>query len=164
MSGFLDTYGAGDERRARNIKLIVVSAVVLAILGGIFYFLFRNYPEEQQAKRFFRLLAAQNYQAAYNMWATTDSDRRDYPMAAFMRDWGPPATNVRDFDILDAESCGNVVIVDTDLGSAGDKKVWISRKNLALSFPPYEQGCLRQNRIYNLYRVLKYKLHGRTYQ
>jgi len=42
MAGFLDEYGAGDERRARIIKLILVSVVVAAVLSGLLYFLFRN--------------------------------------------------------------------------------------------------------------------------
>ena len=162
MAGFLDSYGAGDERRARNIKLIVVSAIGLAVLGVLGYFFFHNYPQEQQVKRFFQRLESHDYEAAYNMWVTSESDRHDYPMTTFMRDWGPPVDASR-FNILDAESCGNVVIVDTEVGSSGEKKLWVSRRNLQLSFPPYDQ-CLQQNRIYNLYRNVKYKLHGRTYK
>ena len=30
MAGYLDQYGAGDERRARKIKIAVVSVVVVA--------------------------------------------------------------------------------------------------------------------------------------
>jgi hypothetical protein len=163
MAGYLDEYGAGDERRARIIKTIVVSVVGLAILCGLFYFFFRNYRQEQQAKRFFELLEAHNYEAAYNLWNPSEQDRRDYPMPSFMRDWGPPGVDVKNFSILDAESCGNNVIVDTDLGNAGDKKVWVNRQTLELSFGPY-QFCPQQNRIYNLYRNVKYQLRGRTYK
>ena len=163
MAGILDSYGAGDERRARKIKMLLVSVVGLVVLSGFLYFFFRNYPQQQQAKRFYQLLAAHDYQSAYALWVTTDSARRDYPMDAFMRDWGPPAVEIRKFDILDAESCGNVVIVDADLGAAGQKKLWVKRSTLELSFPPYEQ-CMQQNRIYDLYRNVKYRLHGRTYK
>jgi len=52
MAGFFDEYGAGDERRARNIKLIAVSVLVAAVLTGLLYFFLRNYRQEQQAKRF----------------------------------------------------------------------------------------------------------------
>ncbi|MEI9972619.1 MAG: OmpH family outer membrane protein [Ignavibacteriota bacterium] len=40
MAGYLDEYGAGDERRARIIKAIAVSVVVLAVLSGLLYFSF----------------------------------------------------------------------------------------------------------------------------
>jgi hypothetical protein len=163
MAGFFDEYGAGDERRARNIKLIAVSVLVAAVLTGLLYFFLRNYRQEQQAKRFFQLLEAHNYQAAYDMWVTSDSDRNGYPMSAFMQDWGPQTMDVHKFTIMDAESCGNAVIVDADLGSAGDKKLWINRQTLVLGFGPYEQ-CPQQNRIYSFYRNVKYQLHGRTYK
>jgi hypothetical protein len=163
MAGFLDNYGAGDERRARNIKIAVVSVIGLVVLSGFLYFFFRNHRQEQQARRFYQLLAARDYQAAYSMWVSSDSERQGYPMATFMQDWGPPAVDVRSYDILDAESCGNNVIVDADLGPLGNRKVWVNRKSLELGFPPYEQ-CPQQNRIYDLYRNVKYKLHGRTYK
>ena len=163
MAGFLDQYGAGDERRARNIKIVLVSVVVLAVLSGLLYFFFRNYLQEQQAKRFFQLLAAHDYQTAYGLWVSSDSERRGYPYASFMQDWGPPSVDVRNFAILDAESCGNSVIVDADLGPAGDKKIWVNRQSLELGFPPWEQ-CPQQNRIYSFYRNVKYRLRGRTYK
>jgi hypothetical protein len=163
MAGFLDQYGAGDERRARKIKIIIVAAVSLAVLTGLLYFFFHNYPQEQQVKRFYRLLEAHQYEPAYGMWVSSDSERHSYPMKSFLQDWGAPGVEVRNFDILDAESCGNGVIVDADLGQAGEKKVWVNRTTLELGFPPYEV-CPQQNRIYNLYRNVKYHLHGRTYQ
>jgi hypothetical protein len=83
-------------------------------------------------------------------------------MTSFLQDWGP-SVNVGSFDILDAESCGNSVIVDADLGRAGDKKVWVNRQTLQLGFPPYDQ-CPQENRIYDLFRNVKYRLHGRTYK
>jgi hypothetical protein len=162
MAGFLDQYGAGDERRARNIKILVVSVVCLAVLTGLLYFFFRNYRQERQARRFFQLLEAHNYQPAYGMWVSSDSERRGYPLTAFMQDWGPPV-DVHGYRILDAESCGNSVIVDADLGAAGDKKLWVNRNTLELGFPPYDQ-CPQENRIYDLYRNVKYQLHGRTYK
>jgi hypothetical protein len=163
MAGFLDEYGAGDERRARIIKIVVVSVIAAAMLYGLLYFFFRNYRQEQQAKRFFELLEAHNYTAAYDMWVSSDSERSGYPMAAFLQDWGPKAMDIHSFTIMDAESCGNSVIVDADLGPAGDKKLWINRQSLELGFGPYEQ-CPQQNRIYSFYRNVKYQLRGRTYK
>lgn len=162
MAGFLDNYGAGDERRARHLKTIIVSVIVVAILGSLLYFIFHNYRQEQQVKRFYQLLEAHDYQRAYDMWVSSDSERRGYPMDAFMKDWGP-SVEVHGFDILDAESCGNSVIVDADVVPVGDRKVWVNRQTLELGFPPYDQ-CPQQNRIYDLYRIIKYRLHGRTYK
>jgi hypothetical protein len=58
--GYLDKYGAGEERREKIIKWGVVSVLVIVIGGGILYGLFRDYPEERQAGRVFYLKRAQN--------------------------------------------------------------------------------------------------------
>ena len=163
MAGYLDQYGAGDERRARKIKITILSVVVLAAMSGLLYFVLHNYSQERQAKRFFALLEAHDYQGAYVLWGCTAARPCSaYPMKSFMQDWGPPV-NVTGFAILDGESCGNSVIVDVDAGSAGDKKLWVNRNTLELGFPPYDQ-CPQGNRIYNFFRNVKYHLHGRTYR
>ena len=151
MAGYLDQYGAGDERRARKIKIAVVSVVGLAITGGILYFLFHNHSPERQVKRCFQLLAAGDYQAAYVAWGCTEAKPcTGYPMSVFLRDWGPPL-NVTGFAILDGESCGNSVIVDVDAGAAGDRKLWVNRGTLEISFPfapqrmtSYTSSCSRR--------------------
>jgi hypothetical protein len=163
MAGYLDHYGAGDERRARKIKVAILSVVVLAVLSGLLYFVLHNYSQERQAKRFFERLEAHDYQGAYVLWGCTAARPcSGYPMKSFMQDWGPPV-NVTGFAILDGESCGNSVIVDVDAGPAGDKKLWVNRNTLELGFPPYDQ-CPQGNRIYNFFRNVKYHLHGRTYR
>jgi hypothetical protein len=163
MAGYLDQYGAGDERRARRLKLIILAVVGCVALSGILYSLLHNYSQERQAKRFFEHLAAGDYKAAYALWGCTDARPcSGYPMSAFMQDWGPPV-QVAGFSILDGETCGNSVIVDVDAGSAGNKKIWVNRATLELAFPPYDQ-CPQKNRIYDFMRNIKYRLHGRTYQ
>jgi hypothetical protein len=164
MAGYLDHYGAGDELRARNIKITVLSILAVAASSGILYFVFHNYSQERQVERFFRMLANQDYRGAYAAWGCTDARPcTGYPFNAFMRDWGPPVS-VAGFAVLDGESCGNSVIVDVAAGPAGDRKVWVNRDTLELSFPPYDTGCRQRNRIYDLVRNIKYRLHGRTYQ
>ena len=107
MAGFFDQYGAGDERRARKIKITILSVVVLAVLSGLLYFVLHNYSQERQAKRFFELLAAHDYQGAYVLWGCTAARPcSGYPMNSFMQDWGS-SVDVTGFAILDGESCGN---------------------------------------------------------
>ena len=65
MAGYLDTYGAGEERRIKIIKTLVISAVTLLVVGGIAFFIFHNYRQEQLVKRFFAELEQKDYQAAY---------------------------------------------------------------------------------------------------
>lgn len=177
MAGFLDEYGAGDERRARIVKITVLSVLAVAVVTGLAYYVFHNYSQEQQVKRFFNLLEAHNYEGAYRLWAPTEDGQGQYPMKSFLQDWGPPL-NVKGYTILDGESCDRSVIVDVDAGPGGDKKIWVDRSTLAMSFPPSDAGCAqamvdgagnlsyrdKHNQIYEWFRNVKYRLRGRTYQ
>ena len=75
MAGYLDQYGAGEERREKIIKTLVISLVALVVLGGIAFFVFHNYRQERQVKRFFELLQAHDYQGAYALWVHDENDR-----------------------------------------------------------------------------------------
>jgi hypothetical protein len=162
MAGYLEQYGAGDERRAKITKIAVLVAVVLLLGSGIIYFFFHNYPEEREASRFFRLLQAHDYKAAYALWGCTDAKPcREYPISEFMKDWGPDAAPVSEVEVLDGESCGSGVIVEVGTGKAGDKKLWVERSNHVLGFPPFPQ-CPQGNRIHELLRNMRYRLHGRS--
>ena len=75
MAGYLDQYGAGDERRIKIIKTLVISLVTLVVLGGVAFFVFHNYRQERQVNRFLERLQAKDYQGAYEFWVA----RRDRP-------------------------------------------------------------------------------------
>jgi len=170
MAGYLDTYGAGEEKRAkftRSIALWGGSAFgVAAILFFVFHFVIPNRSEQANVKRFFQRLAAHDYKQAYASWGCTDEKPcPEYPPAAFMRDWGPQTVPLGAFEVLDGESCGSGVIVDVDTGKAGDKRLWVERKDGILSFPPPGMDrCPQGNRIYDFFRDVRYRMHGRTYQ
>jgi hypothetical protein len=166
MAGYLDQYGAGDERRSKAIRKIVIAAVAVAALIVAAYVAFHNYRQERQARRFFELLAAHDYKGAYGLWGCTDAHPcRDYPESAFMQDWGPQASPIGDFQVLDGESCGSGVIVDVDAGKAGDKKLWVERDSLVLAFPPPGmESCPQRNRVADWLRSIRYRMHGRTFK
>ena len=121
---------------------LVLSAVTLAILGGILYFVFHNYAQEKQVKHFFALLQSHQYQPAYNLWIRTESDRRGYPFEAFMRDWGPQGghPDVSNFRIAKSRSCGSGVILTVDFGKNEEEKLWVQRDDLTIGFSPLP-GC-----------------------
>src|SRR5215471_17918901 len=135
MAGYLDQYGVGEERREKTIKYVVLSVVTLAILGGILAFIFHNFQQEQQAKRFFALLQSHDYQPAYNLWVRTESDRRGYPFESFMRDWGPRSghPDVSNYRIAKSRSCGSGVILTVDFGNnQQEEKLWVQREDLTI--------------------------------
>lgn len=142
MAGYLDQYGAGEERRIRIVKTLVISIVTLAVLGGIAFFIFHNYRQERQVKRFFELLQAHDYQSAYSLWVKSESDRRGYPLTAFMQDWGPQSghADVGNFRISRSRSCGSGVILTVDFGANQQEKLWVQRDDLTIGFSPLP-GC-----------------------
>ena len=166
MTGYLDQYGAGEERREKIVKRAMIAVGVLAAVSLVvvlpLWLYFQNHRQESQVKHFFELLAAQNYKDAYALWGCTDAQPcAGYPMPAFMQDWGPPAGLPNNVVVIAGQSCGSGVIVDADAGQAGDKKLWVERDSLSIGFPPFSE-CPRQNRISEFIRHIKYRIHGRT--
>lgn len=161
MAGYLDTYGAGEERREKFLKTTLLVAAALLVGGAILWVFFHNYPEERQTQRFFDLLKSGDFKAAYALWGCTDAQPcRDYSMSEFMKDWGPNQAPVGDFAVLDSESCGSGVIVEVDTGKAANKKLWVERNSHVLGFPPFER-CPQGNRIHDWWRDFRFRLRGR---
>jgi hypothetical protein len=142
MAGYLDQYGAGDERREKIFKTLGIALAVVVVFGGALWFIFHNYRQERQAKHFFELLAAQDYSSAYSLWIKTDQDRRGYPMDSFLQDWGPKGTHqdVASAHIVKSRSCGSGVILTVDFGSSRQEKLWVERDDLTMGFSPLP-GC-----------------------
>jgi len=143
MAGYLDQYGAGEERRGKIIRNVVITVVALAVIGGALYFNFHNYREEQQVKQFMSLLSGKNYKAAYALFGCTDAKPcRYYPFDKFMEDWGPTSGH-SGFDsarITRSRSCGSGVLLTVDYGSNQQEKLWVERGDKSIGFPPV-QGC-----------------------
>jgi hypothetical protein len=142
MAGYLDQYGAGEERREKIIKIGLLSLVTLLVLGGILLFVFHNYAQERQVRIFFERLQAHDYQGAYQLWVRTPEDRHDYPFQSFLRDWGPQGEqpNVDNFRIARSRSCGSGVILTVDFGKNQEEKLWVQRNDLTIGFSPLP-GC-----------------------
>ena len=143
MAGYLDHYGAGEERREKMIKRVVVTAVLVVAVAGILYFVFKNYRQERQVKSFLGLLARQDYKAAYVMWGCTDANPcRDYPFSEFLKDWGPRSehADAASFHITKTRSCGSGVIVTVDSSRKQEDKLWVQRGDLTIGFSPLP-GC-----------------------
>src|SRR5260370_623199 len=116
MSSYLEDYGASEERRAKRTRLIklgFISTISVVFVALIFYGVFKNHSEQQQAKAFVASLIAQDYQGAYRMFGCTDtSPCRDYPFNKFLDDWGPKSTHADESSahIGLSQSCGSAVV------------------------------------------------------
>jgi hypothetical protein len=143
MAGYLDQYGAGEERRGKIIKTVVISVLLLVVVGGSLVFVFHNYREERQVKEFLSHLGAHDYKAAYALFGCTDAKPcRYYPFDKFMEDWGPNSGR-RGFEgarITRSRSCGSGVLLTVDYGKNQQEKLWVERQDMSIGFPPV-QGC-----------------------
>src|SRR6266545_647735 len=143
MAGYLDQYGAGEERRGKIIKTVVISVLLLVVIGGGLLFVFHNYREERQVKEFFSLLGSHDYKAAYALFGCTDAKPcRYYPFEKFIEDWGPNSGR-NGFDsarITRSRSCGSGVLMTVDYGKNRQEKLWVERQDKTIGFPPV-QGC-----------------------
>jgi hypothetical protein len=140
MAGYLDHYGAGEERRENVVKMALIAlAVALAIAGAALY-IFHNIRQEHRLGEFFSLLAAHDYKGAYALWGCTDSKPcKGYPMSAFMEDWGPAKGDPSRYKITRSKSCGSGVILNVNFGN--DREVlWVERNDLTIGFSPFP-GC-----------------------
>ena len=141
MAGYLDQYGAGDERRIKIFKIIALTVAAIIVIGGPLYFIFHNYRQEQQVKKFFALLEAHDYKDAYALWGCTAAKPCEgYPMSSFMEDWGPQKANPTNMHIARSRSCGSGVILTVDFDKNREEKLWVQRDDLTIGFSPLP-GC-----------------------
>jgi hypothetical protein len=143
MAGYLDQYGAGEERRGKIIKTVVISVLLLVVVGGSLLFVFHNYREERQVREFFNQLGSHDYKAAYALFGCTEAKPcRYYPFDKFMEDWGPNSgrKGFENARITRSRSCGSGVLMTVDYGKNQQEKLWVERQDMSIGFPPV-QGC-----------------------
>jgi hypothetical protein len=135
---YLLHYGESANRRHLRFRRMLVALLTPLIAGGILFYAFHNYRQERQARRFLGQLAAGNYPASYAYWVRGDSDRRGYPMEAFLDDWGPGGRHgvAKIFRVVKSRSCGSGVIVTIRSASGQEERLWVERGSLLLGFPP----------------------------
>jgi hypothetical protein len=68
MAGYLDHYGAGEERRENIVKKALISVAIAFVVGCVLLYVFYNVRQEHRVGQFFSLLAAHDYKGAYALW------------------------------------------------------------------------------------------------
>ena len=140
MSGYLDHYGEGDEKRAKRNRLILILTLAAIIISGSLYFGLRNYRQKSRIKQFVELLQRRDYTAAYGMWGCTETTPcKDYPLSKFMEDWGPQSPNAQipAFEITRSRSCGSGVIITVNLGGKREKRFWVESRDMVIGYSPW---------------------------
>lgn len=141
MSTYLDDYGASDERRERIRKRIAAVVLIIVVVAGSAWFLFRDYREERRVQTFVQLLAQGDYKAAYAMWGCTEQTPcPDYSFEKFIEDWRKGYSDSASVKVGARRSCDAGIIQRIDIG--GDEVLlWVSRENGLLSYGPPWFSC-----------------------
>lgn len=141
MPGYLERYGAGEEKRERLLRWTAVSLVTLLLVGGGAYLFFRNFFEVRRAELFLELLRKQDYASAYALWGCGDpgSSCQSYTMEKFLEDWGPKGlhANASALKITHTRGCSTGVIVEAEYGADQPELLWVDRKTKNLGFAPW---------------------------
>jgi hypothetical protein len=149
MPGYLDHYGAGEERRNKIIFRTIITVLTVAVLGTLFWYLLRNHHQEGAVKNFLTAIRKGDYQGAYKAWGCNRPNAcSGYNFDSFLADWGPGAKSSSqpglDFrpdpallGITDSESCNNGVLLTVEVNQTRIEKLWVDRKSDAINFAPY---------------------------
>jgi hypothetical protein len=143
--GYLDVYGAAEEKHARKIRLVKTSAIVLvAVLtvGTLLYAVFKNYSEERRVKSFLSLLQNHQYPEAYQLWGCSDTQPcPNYKYDKFLEDWGPKSahSDQSSAKIVISQSCGTGVLLRVDYKGAEPMPLWVERDSKVVSYAPWPE-------------------------
>lgn len=140
MAGYLDQYGAGEERRNRIIIRSIIAVLAIVVLSVLGWYLFLNHHQEGVVKQFIAALKRGDTQGAYRIWNCTAADTcRDYTYDKFMQDWGPGPNgpNLAVLGITDSEECNNGVMITVRVNASRVEQLWLDRGSDAISFAPF---------------------------
>jgi hypothetical protein len=141
VSGYLETYGAGEERRNRIILWTILGLLAAIILSTILYFTFRFYSEEKRVDSFLAAVRGGDYQRAYSIWGCGDQHPcRDYAMNKFLEDWGPNGayTPMASGELKYVEPCGPGLIYTIEKpGQPNPLVLYTTKGDPTLGFSPW---------------------------
>lgn len=137
MGSYLQTYGAGEERRNRIIKWSIIGCVSLVVLLWVLYLVFHNYPEKHVAEHFLNDVNSRNYQAAYRDWGCTgDHPCPNYDYNRFLEDWGPQKKVSAPWKIANIDGCRSFVTINVSAPGSELQSLSVERNDHSLGFAP----------------------------
>jgi hypothetical protein len=140
MPGYLDQYGAGEERRNRIIAISIVTALIVVAATALGWYLLKNHHQEGVVKTFLADLRRGDYQAAYRDWGCTPKmPCSGYAFDKFMEDWGPKNSppDPAILGLTESESCNTGVLLSVAVNRERAEKLWVDRSSDVISFAPF---------------------------
>jgi hypothetical protein len=149
MPGYLDQYGAGEEKRNRLIVRAVASALAVIVIAGLGWYLLENHHQEGVVKNFIGDLRGGYYLTPYRDWGwVLGKACTGYYYQKFLSDWGPaqaaaassnsggpPDSGV--LGLTDSESCNNGVLLTVEVNRTRMEKLWVDKASDSINFAPY---------------------------
>jgi hypothetical protein len=137
MSGYLDQYGAGEEKRENFIRNTILMALLAIVVLALGYYLFRTFPETRSTKAFLNRLRARDYTGAYTAWGCA-TPCQGYDYNKFLEDWGPKSEGANNpvLRVTDSENCGNGVMVSVKVSPGREENLFVEKGTAGLSFSP----------------------------
>ena len=138
MPGYLDHYGAGDEKRAALIKRVIALIVAMVVFIALPWYLFKNRAYEQHVRDFLGELRKRDYAAAYRSWGCADPKAcGSYSFEQFQEDWGPKSSaDPSLLSIKDSQSCSSGVMLTVRANRDRQETLWVEKSSGAISFAP----------------------------
>lgn len=136
---FLGGYGTKGVLAERIVKIVLLSVVVAAVLGAVYYVFFRNWREERYAKRFLEQVRAERYEEAYRLWGcSVEEPCRYYPYDEFLEDWGPDALygKLNDYSLGRSYTQPNGVILRYSINGEERDPLWVELDPPKINFAP----------------------------
>jgi len=147
-----------DPRPAQRKAWIAAFLAIFLVAGAFGLWWFRFWPEEHAVNRFFEAIEHKDFDAAYGIyfadpaWKQHAAKYSRYPLAQFMRDWGPDG----DFGMIASHktdcaaeppkngwhSASGVIVVVT-LNSRQQTKLWVEKADKTITLAPdiWEVRC-----------------------
>ena len=137
-----------DPAPVRRRKIKVAIGIVLLLATGALFWLFRFWPEEQVANKFFAAVQQKNFEAAYGVWMhdaawQQHSDQyKKYPFREFYTDWGPGSEwgVIKTYKIRASGECrggGTGIVVEVTVNDRFEPaRVWVEKADKTMSYPP----------------------------
>lgn len=147
MAEFLEGYGAGDERREKLVKWVLVLIALALVTAGADWILGKlgkanlsDIREQWRARSFVNALKDKDYDRAYRLWGCDPSNPcRDYTREKFLEDWGPNGL-YRDASSVQTEvirHCDTGIIQTLRFGRTEPVSLWVNSGDLTVGFAPW---------------------------
>ena len=137
MGAYLQNYGAGEERRNRVVKFLILGVLAAVVLAIVAYFFFHNRSEEKTVEHFLAQVNAHDYKDAYVTWGCTEANPcRNYDFGRFLEDWGPKTKATSPWKIASVEGCRSFVTVNVKADGAELQSLGVERGARTVSYAP----------------------------